>query len=120
MGIFADEDLGLADEFEAACADPAGLDCGFTAQREATGYANFGFDPDEAEELRMEEEERIAEVAEDWDDDYDDEDDDFDDFEDDEDDDWDDDFDLDDDYEDEDDDLYGDDYDDDDDDWDDE
>lgn len=106
MGIFADEDFGLQDEFEAACADPAGLDCGFTAQREAAGFANFGFDPDEAAELRAEEEERIAEMAEEWDDDYDDEDDDFDDF-DDEDDEW--------DFED-----YEDDEDDYDDDWDDE
>ena len=67
MAIFADEDLGLTDEFEAACADPNGLDCGFTAQREATGFANFGFDPDEAAELRAEEEERIIEQAEEWD-----------------------------------------------------
>lgn len=95
MGIFADEDLDLQDEFEAACADPAGLDCGFTAQREATGFANFGFDPDEAAELRAEEEERIAEMAEEWDDDYDDDfdlledDDDWDDDWEDEDDDWD-------------------------------
>lgn len=75
MSIFADDDTRLADEFEAACADPAGLDCGFEAQRKESGYANFGFDPEEAAELRAEEERRIMEEAEDWDDDYDDEDD---------------------------------------------
>jgi hypothetical protein len=59
MSIFADEDTGLADEFEAACNDPAGLDCGFTAQREERGFANFDFDEDEAERMRMEEQARI-------------------------------------------------------------
>lgn len=43
---------GLASEFEAAANDPDGFDFGFEKQREATGFANFGFDPARAEQLR--------------------------------------------------------------------
>ena len=55
-----DEESQLETEFAAACADPQGLDCGFEAQREASCFANFGFSPDKAAELREKELARIA------------------------------------------------------------
>lgn len=54
------EDSELEKEFEAACNDPKGLDCGFEKQRCETGFANFGFPPDKAAELREKELARIA------------------------------------------------------------
>lgn len=50
----------LMNEFEQACEDPEGCDCGFVAQREASGFANFGFDPTKAAEMREKELARIA------------------------------------------------------------
>lgn len=63
MSIFADG--GLADEFEVAANDPQGTDFAFLKAREASGFANFGFDPERAAELRQAELERIeaAEAA---------------------------------------------------------
>lgn len=103
MAIFAeDQDSDLEREFEECCNDPHGCDVSFSKQREASGYANFGFNPDEATRLREEELARIAAELENEPLDYepeDDEDDDLldDDEWDDEDDDWDHDLDLDDD-----------------------
>lgn len=54
------EQSALEAEFEAACNDPKGLDCGFETQRCSTGFANFGFDPDKAAEMREKELARIA------------------------------------------------------------
>lgn len=68
MSIFADDDnRALAEEFEAACNDPEGLDCGFEVQRVESGFANFGYDAAEAEELREAEYARM-EAADDLDD----------------------------------------------------
>lgn len=84
MNIFADDTL--TDDFEAACNDPAGFDFGFEKQRKENGYANFGFDPAKAQEMRDKELARIEAIfegdEEDFEDDLDDEDDYFDDFED--------------------------------------
>lgn len=86
MGIFADDTL--TDEFEAACNDPAGFDFGFEEQRKESGYANFGFDPAKAQEMRDKEQARIDAIFEGDEDDFvddcdeEDEDDYFEDFED--------------------------------------
>lgn len=92
MSVFASvEESELEKEFEKAAADPHGLDCGFESQRCQTGFANFGFSPDKAAEMREKELARIAAELESEPIDYEDEDDDdgldFDD-------DWDDDIDL--------------------------
>ena len=74
MGIFADDTL--TDDFEAACNDPAGFDFGFEEQRKESGYANFGFDPAKAQEMRDKEQARIDAIfegdEEDFEDDFDD------------------------------------------------
>lgn len=62
--LAAVDESQLENEFEAACNDPASLDCGFQAQREANGFANFGFAPDKAAELREKELARIAKELE--------------------------------------------------------
>lgn len=54
------EDSQLENEFAAACADPHGLDCGFVEQRRDADFANFGFPPDRAAEMREKELARIA------------------------------------------------------------
>ena len=55
MSIFATVvDSPLEAEFGAACDSPQDFDFGFQKEREATGFANFGFDPVEAAELRGE------------------------------------------------------------------
>lgn len=51
--ILADDSgEGLAAEFEVAANNPESFDFSFAAQREATGFANFGFDPAKAAEMR--------------------------------------------------------------------
>lgn len=70
------EESKLEKEFEAAFADPKGLDCSFTAQRQETGFANFGFPVDRAVEMREKELARIAAELEAEPLDYEDEDDD--------------------------------------------
>lgn len=51
--ILADDDgEGLAAEFEAAADNPESFDFSFAEQRKATGFANFGFDPDKAAAMR--------------------------------------------------------------------
>lgn len=67
----------LASEFEAAANDPASFDFSFSAQREATGFANFGFDPVRAAAMRAadpsndeDEDEEDTDWDEDEDDDY--------------------------------------------------
>ena len=73
MSIFAsDENSPLTAEFEAACNDPKGLDCGFEKQRCESGFANFGFPPDKAAEMR---EKELARIAAELEAEYDDEDD---------------------------------------------
>lgn len=78
MVAFADDSLN--DEFDAACNDPQGFDFGFEKQRERDGYANFGFDPGKANEMRVKEQARINALEDDedfpYDDDCDDDDDD--------------------------------------------
>jgi hypothetical protein len=54
------EESALEAEFAAACENPQGLDCGFEEQRCGTGFANFGFSPDKAAEMREKELARIA------------------------------------------------------------
>ena len=53
-----DSDLNKA--LNDACENPDEFDFGFVEEREETGYANFGFDPANAEELRDAETARIA------------------------------------------------------------
>jgi phosphopantothenoylcysteine synthetase/decarboxylase len=69
MGIFADDTL--TDEFEAACNDPAGFDFGFEKQREESGFANFGVDPELASGMREKEQARIDAIFEGDEDDFD-------------------------------------------------
>ncbi len=66
----ADDNSPLTNEFEAACNDPQGTDFGFVEQRRESGFANFGFDPDEA--ARMRDEADFDNVDEDFDEDEDD------------------------------------------------
>lgn len=72
--LAASDESALTAEFGAACEDLQGTDFGFTKQREASGFANFGFDPVAAAELRQRENARIASVLEDDTDEWDDED----------------------------------------------
>lgn len=54
--VFGDEELEseseLNREFGQAFDNPQEFDFGFQAQREASGFANFGFDPVKAKEMR--------------------------------------------------------------------
>lgn len=77
MVAFADDSLN--DEFDAACNDPQGFDFGFEKQRERNGYANFGFDPVKANEMRVKEQARIDALEDEEDFPYDDDGDDDDD-----------------------------------------
>ena len=52
-----EHDSELNREFGAAYDNPNDFDFGFVAQREQSGFANFGFDPAEAARLRAEEDE---------------------------------------------------------------
>lgn len=73
MGILADDEgKELASEFEAAANNPKDTDFAFLKQREASGFANFGHDPERAAELRQAELERIEASLQDAieDDDY--------------------------------------------------
>lgn len=53
---FDDENLEATSElnqsFAAAIENPQDFDFGFAQEREATGYANFGFDPETAAAMR--------------------------------------------------------------------
>lgn len=76
--ILADDDgAGLAAEFEAAADNPESFDFSFAEQRKATGFANFGFDPDKAAAMRAADpsnfidDDEDDEDDEDWDDDDD-------------------------------------------------
>jgi hypothetical protein len=49
----------LNQELATAASNPESFDSAFLAQREATGFANFGFDPATAAAMRLEEQQRI-------------------------------------------------------------
>jgi hypothetical protein len=63
----------LQSDFAAAVADPQGFDFAFVEQRRETEFANFGYDPAKAKEMRDREIARIdAELDLEEDDDFDD------------------------------------------------
>jgi hypothetical protein len=74
--LAVDEGAGLAAEFEAAADNPESFDFAFKAEREATGFANFGFDPEKAAAMRAADPSNAIDPDEDedWDDEDDDED----------------------------------------------
>lgn len=62
--MFADDNSELEREFGEACLDPHGYDNSFVAQRVESGFANFGYDPTKAHEMREKELARIAKELE--------------------------------------------------------
>jgi hypothetical protein len=56
-----ESDSELNQEFAHAADNPQDFDFGFENEREATGFANFGFDPTKAAELRAAETAKGAE-----------------------------------------------------------
>lgn len=75
--MFANEDsLSLQAEFAVACDNPKDFDFGFVEQRRETGFANFGFDPAVAAQLRgevdedddLEDRDEFDDTDTDWDD----------------------------------------------------
>ena len=52
-------DSELSKSFAEAADNPQEFDFSFTAEREANGLANFGFDPLEAAAMRLAEQQRI-------------------------------------------------------------
>ena len=57
-----EQDTEASRAFAAAFDDPEGFDFGMEAERADSGFANFGFDPAKAAELREAEEKRMAEA----------------------------------------------------------
>jgi hypothetical protein len=91
MDSHSHENPQLQSDFAAAVADPQNFDFAFVEQRQESDFANFGYDPAKAKEMRDAEIARIeseldAESDDDFDDDldddatFDDDDDDFDPF----------------------------------------
>lgn len=64
--MFADDEQSeLERDLENFMDNPQDFDCGFEEQRCGTGFANFGFDPVKAHEMREKELARIAAELED-------------------------------------------------------
>ena len=57
--MFLERDSELNRQFGEAFENPDDFDFGFEQEREASGFANFDFDPAEAEAMRQSELERI-------------------------------------------------------------
>lgn len=76
MNNFLEPDEGdtpLNQEFQEAFDNPEDFDFGFEEERAEDGYANFGFDPEEAERMRQEEDDEVDRYLEEryWEDDED-------------------------------------------------
>lgn len=70
--LAASDESALTAEFGTACEDLQGTDFSFAKQRQESGFANFGYDPVAAAELRQRELDRITSELEgdtdEWDD----------------------------------------------------